>query len=469
MKRSKSIAWMGRIIAILLVASFLVAVLAVLRMQLVPLQYILLVVPVSALLVGLLVFLQLRRKPLSRANSILAIVISLLLITANVYITLVSNATSSFLGSLRGDDYTTIEYSVVAKKDRHIKLSSPQNVALLGGDTNTEAVKTEVNKKTKPTYQSYADVASVVLALSDQKSDTAAVKSSYLDLMKENYPDFYPQLSVLTTFTIKVKKGYAESKVDLSKPFVVYISGIDTYGAIDSVSRSDVNILAVVNPKLHKILLVNTPRDYYVQLHGTTGTRDKLTHAGIYGVDMSVTTLEDLYGTDISYHLRINFASLTKLIDTLGGVKVYSPQAFTAGEYSFQQGYNEVDGKQALAFSRERYSFENGDRTRGENQQRVIEAIINKLSSPGTIGNYQHILSSMEGAFQTNASENEIATLVREQVNSLKRWSVSSVSVDGTGASAPTYSMGDLPLYVMEPNQESVAAAKQKIQQYLAD
>jgi LCP family protein required for cell wall assembly len=255
----------------------------------------------------------------------------------------------------------------------------------------------------------------------------------------------------------------------ITEPYVVYISGIDTYGDVAVTSRSDVNIVAVVNPKDKKVLLVNTPRDYYVQLHGTTGTKDKLTHAGNYGIEMSKNTLQDLYGTEIDYTLRINFTSLLKVIDAVGEIEVQSDVAFSAGGYDFVQGVNKLDSKQALVFARERYSFNEGDRQRGKNQQQVITALINKLSSPSTFVNYQKLLKSLDGTFQTNASSDEVSSLIRQQIDYAGSWTTESISVDGSGASAPTYSGGATPLYVMIPDINTVNAAKAAIKSYQTD
>lgn len=246
---------------------------------------------------------------------------------------------------------------------------------------------------------------------------------------------------------------------NIAKPFVVYISGIDTYGEVSTTSRSDVNILAVVNPQTKKILLVNTPRDYYVQLHGITGPKDKLTHAGIYGIDMSRDTMQDLYDIKIDYTVRINFTSLMNIVDALGGIEVQSDQAFSAGGYNFNVGSNMLNSKQALAFSRERHSFADGDRQRGKNQQRVIEAVIAKASKPNIILNYQSVLSALSNSFQTNASKQEISTIIRQQLDSAGKWQTQSISVDGTGASRATYSMGTQQSYVMIPDQATVDSA----------
>jgi polyisoprenyl-teichoic acid--peptidoglycan teichoic acid transferase len=288
-----------------------------------------------------------------------------------------------------------------------------------------------------------------------------------VQLISENDPAFYQTVEVLATFTVRQKNLTVPTQADTTKPFVMYISGIDTYGAIGTVARSDVNILAVVNPQTHKILLVNTPRDYYVQLHGTTGPRDKLTHAGIYGIDMSVQTLEDLYGINIDYYMRVNFATLTSVVDTLGGVNVYSDYDFAADGHHFSIGYNQLDGKAALAFSRARKQFEDGDRTRGHNQQRVIEAILRKLSTPETLVNYQKIMAALSGTFQTNASGTTISAVMNKQLDDMEAWRVESADVTGAGKTDITYSMGSLPLYVMEPDQVSVGAAKRKITEYL--
>ncbi|HSW77444.1 MAG TPA: LCP family protein [Candidatus Chromulinivoraceae bacterium] len=268
---------------------------------------------------------------------------------------------------------------------------------------------------------------------------------------------------------IQVGRGTSQSalpELDETKPFSIYISGIDTYGGIDTVSRSDVNILAVVNPKLHKILLVNTPRDYYVQLHGTTGLRDKLTHSGLYGIDMSVKTMEDLYATPIDYYLRINFTSLVNIIDVLGGVDVDSAYNFKVGSDNFVIGSNHLDGKKALEFTRDRYSFEEGDRTRGENQQRVIEAIISKMSGSSLLLHYPDILGSLQNSFQTNMSSSDMARLIRYQLDSMAKWQVRSTSVNGSDSHNYTYSMPTTMLYVMEPDMTSVVAARTEIQQY---
>jgi LCP family protein required for cell wall assembly len=456
--------WAQKATGVAVAVSYVLAVYSVMTMQIIPLKYLLVAVPVISLPVGWLVYIHLK-KYLSFRIAIGMIIFSLALTVVNLYVFSASSATTNFLRTLQAGDESFETYSIIAKKDRHIDLAARQTYAagLIKSDNNTDAVVAELHKQTTAQPHDYDELMSLTVALDSSTADIGVVKSSYVDLLQDGHTAFYQSIEVLATFTVKAEKSTTTGAVDISKPFVVYISGIDTYGSIASVSRSDVNMLLVINPKTHKILLVNTPRDYYVQLHGTTGVRDKLTHAGIYGIDSSIGTLEDLYATDIGYYLRVNFSSLVSIVDVVGGINVYSDHAFK----SYREGYNTLNGQQALEFSRERYSFAEGDRTRGKNQQRVIEAIISKMNDPKSLVHYRAILGSLQGALQTNMPTEALSILINNQLDTLSKWQVESISVDGTGKTAPTYSMGDIPLYVMEPDIASLASARQKIQQYL--
>jgi len=246
--------------------------------------------------------------------------------------------------------------------------------------------------------------------------------------------------------------------------FIAYISGVDTWGSPATKSRSDVNILAVVNTNTKEILLVSTPRDYYVPLSISGGVKDKLTHAGIYGVNVSVETLELLYGVDIQYYVRLNFTGFTTIIDALGGIDVYSDSSFTVEpDFHYQQGTNHLSGIEALAFTRERYSFAGGDRVRGVHQMEVIKAVISKCASSAILTNYSQVLNGIAGCFTTNMSQNKIASLVRMQLNDMAAWKITSISVDGTGASKTTYSIPSQRAYVMIPDESTVQTAKDSI------
>ena len=322
--------------------------------------------------------------------------------------------------------------------------------------------------------------AAVVDSVIKSETKGGIIQHTYLQILEEAVPDTYDQVKIIASFSVNVM---APTKTPTptptatptqaipsgaETPFIVYISGIDTAGPVSSRSRSDVNILMAVNPKTGKIVLVSTPRDFYVQLHGTTGLRDKLTHAGVHGIDMSVATLEDLYGINVDYYLRVNFTSLVTIVNAIGGVDVNSEYAFSAGGFSFQEGMNHMNGAQALAFSRERYSFASGDRQRGKNQEAVIEAIIHKISSPKMVTQYQQILNAINGAFETSMLQDAISAQVKLMLSKNTNWNITSMSVDGTGALLPTYAYPGQPLYVMIPDQATVDAAIAAIKATLA-
>ncbi len=306
--------------------------------------------------------------------------------------------------------------------------------------------------------------------LLDEKFELIFVSSSQYSIILDDNEEFKNKTKIIYTLTQKVQNEQQESIKDENSKhtiqkgcFNIYISGIDTSGSINNVSRSDANIVATVNTKTHEILLTSIPRDYYVTLHSKKA-KDKLTHSGIYGINETVTTVEDLLGVDINYYMRVNFTTVIKVVDVIGGIDVYSDFAFNGLGYNFVKGKNHLNGQQALAFSRERHSFASGDRQRGKNQQKVIDAIITKLTSSKTLlTQYSNILKSLSGSFQTNIDQNDISILIKEQLDSMAAWKITTISLDGTGKYTTTYSCGSQNLYVMIPNVETVDNAKEKI------
>ena len=252
-----------------------------------------------------------------------------------------------------------------------------------------------------------------------------------------------------------------------AEPFILYISGSDSRGDITETARSDVNILVIVNPKTFKILLVSIPRDYYVQLHGTTGTKDKLTHAGVYGIDMSKNTIQDLLGIKINYTVKVGFNTLLKVVDAVDGVDIDSDTAFKRGDCNFIKGKQHLNSECALAYARERYTYSSGDRHRGQNQQQILTALIHKVSDPHYLVRYPKILEAAQDSFEASLTFDEITSFARYQLSELRGWRVESISLDGTGAMLPTYSMGAQPLYVMQPDMKTVTNAQKKIAEYL--
>ena len=244
--------------------------------------------------------------------------------------------------------------------------------------------------------------------------------------------------------------------------YTIFVSGIDTRGGMTASSRSDVNIILTLNATTKQILMISTPRDYFVPLSISNGVPDKLTHAGIYGVNVCMDTLDMLYDIDINYYFRLNFAGFEQIIDALGGVNVNSDYDFDSGNttgYHFNKGENHLNGEQALVFARERYAFKEGDRQRGRNQMAVIQGVVDKATQPAFLKNYLSVLDSLDGAFETNVPYDVMASLVRKQLDEGGSWQVLSYSVDGTGDTQKPYSMSSK-AYVMIPNQNTVDKAR---------
>lgn len=299
-------------------------------------------------------------------------------------------------------------------------------------------------------------------------SQAMVLNSSYSSLLELSYNDYESNLK--TIYTYKIKKAIEDTaKTTDRNVFNIYISGIDTSGAVSTVSRSDVNLILTVNMNTHKILMTTTPRDSYVRIpDGGADQYDKLTHAGIYGIETSVKTLENLYDIPINYYARLNFTSFVKLINALGGVTVYNDQAFTSlhGNYNFGVGnINLTSGEEALGFVRERYSLEHGDYDRGNNQLKVIQAIVEKLTSFQSVSNYSDVISTLQDSIQTNMPLNTMMSLVNEQLDSGKTFIFSSQEVTGTGSTGQltSYAMPNASLYMIQLDDASVAKASQAI------
>lgn len=305
-------------------------------------------------------------------------------------------------------------------------------------------------------------------AMLNGESQAMVFNGVFTNILEDEDSDFSPKVKKIYSFKVTQTVETATEQVS-GDSFNIYISGIDTYGPISSVSRSDVNIIMTVNRATHKILLTTTPRDSYIAIaDGGQNQYDKLTHAGIYGVNASVHTLENLYGIDISNYIRLNFTSFLQLIDLVGGIDVENTQEFTSGGYNFPVGTVHLDAEQALIFVRERYSLANGDNDRGQNQEKVIAALIKKLRSPDNLANYQAILTGLEGSIQTDLSLETIMGLVNTQLESGTQFTVESQAVTGTGRSdLSSYAIPGSQLYMMEINQDSLEQAKAAIQSVL--
>ena len=374
--------------------------------------------------------------------------------------------------------FSEVEMSIVVPKDSDIKdvnqlttVQAPTKVDKNNVDTLMSALK-----KDKKVDVKVDDVASYQEAydnLKSGKSKAMVLSGSYASLLESVDSNYASHLKTIYTYKIKTKNNNSAKQVD-SKVFNIYISGIDTYGSISTVSRSDVNIIMTVNMNTHKILLTTTPRDAYVKIPGGGADQyDKLTHAGIYGVETSEQTLENLYGIKIDYYARINFTSFLKLIDQLGGVTVHNDQAFTSlhGKFDFPVGDIQMNSEQALGFVRERYSLDGGDNDRGKNQEKVISAIVNKLASLKSVSNFTSIVNNLQDSVQTNMSLDTINALANTQLDSGSKFTLTSQAVTGTGSTGQltSYAMPNSSLYMMKLDDSSVASASQTIKNLMEE
>lgn len=426
----------------------------------------LLLAVVMAVIALVALFLILNRK--AKIFTLIMLVLSIMtsslaLVGVQQFISLANqlNATSN---------YSSYSISVAVLADSEIGNVSQLSKVTAPTGTDAENIQKllEDIKATQSKDLSVEDSSSYLAAyksLLEGDSKAIVLNSVFENLIEQEYPDH--AMKIKKIYTKELTKTVEAPKVSQSKVFNLYISGIDTYGPISSVSRSDVNIIMTVNPETKKILLTTTPRDAYVPIaDGGNNQNDKLTHAGIYGVDASIHTLENLYGIDLNYYARLNFTSFLKLIDLLGGVDVYNDQEFTAhtnGKY-YGVGNIHLDSELALGFVRERYSLTNGDGDRGRNQQKVISAIIQKLTSTEALKNFDAIMQSLQDSVQTNMPPETMMSLVNTQLESGGKYTVITRDLKGTGRMGlPSYAMPDSSLYMLEVDSNSLETLKTEI------
>ena len=403
------------------------------------------------------------------------IVLAALMLFINLFATSYLSATSDFLDNMsQGVSEGYIEYSIIAKSSAGLEL--PTNKSVRAGIQNTDAYKSEAEYETKKlvdaSFTEFNNISEMIDAIEGYDLDIAVVQQVMLDAYSEYFPESYDKLDVLATFKTGTEDsaGASNAKVDITKPFSVYVSGIDEYGDIQkSGGRSDANMIVLVDPEHYKMLLINTPRDFYVQLHDTVGYKDKLTHAGTFGIEMSEQTLEDLYDFEIDYHVLINFTTIATFVESMGGIHVDNPRTFELWGQTYREGHIWLNGEQSVLFSRARKGLANGDFDRGENQQRVIEGIIDRVTDPAVVVHYKKLIKNLSGTFLTNMPGNIITQLFSRQISLGGSWTIIRMGATGTPAERPTYSMGgDRLLSVEVPDESSVAEIRAAIRDFMS-
>ena len=446
----------------------------------------------TALLIGLivlnvifLVFLlpRWRKKAPKLVAAVLAVVISAGMLYAISAVDTVQKALISISGQMVEQEITYI--FVMKDNDDEIGDAVDYNFgALSNADTqNTAALLAKLTESlgNEVTSSSYDMVPDLIRSLYSGEVDAVILNQGYIALLEamEEFGDFSDRTRIFYEFTtVREVEPIQPNPAITREPFVIYCSGIDARSTnINITSLSDVNIMAVVNPETHQVLLLNTPRDYYVPLVSEpyAGMRDKLTHAGSISIEESMKVLCQLYDVDPSYYIRVNFTGLVDIVDALGGIEVVSENSFYTVPlsvddqneivYYFEEGINEINGIEALAFCRERKHLQDGDEQRGRNQMAVIKGIVDKATSPAILSRYSELLQAVEGCFITNMPYEDMSALVKMQLKDMSGWDITTYAVSGDPDSQECATMPGWDLWVMWPNEDDIATAKALIQQ----
>ena len=467
----------GAVITIIVIMLSVVFMGLLAMTKMIPTIYMLIIGIVLAVIAAIIWLLVWHTRYTGRfiGGTVLAVIMIAILAFGGFYI----NKTRSAISNISGETTEVTQMAVYVKSDDaadSVEATAGYTYGILSSldRENTDGAVAHLNSQfgTEVQTKEYAGLTELADGILNGEVNAMLLNSGYLSVYEDmdGYTDFSTKIKEVGTVDVESTIQSAEESAPIEpittanggKVYTIYLSGIDTRGEMTAKSRSDVNIIATVNTDTHEILLVSTPRDYFVPLSISGGVPDKLTHAGIYGIDVCMDTLGMLYDIDINYYFRINFGGFVKVIDALGGITVNSDYDFDSKNilgYHFNKGENYVNGEQALIFARERYAFQEGDRQRGKNQMEVIRGVVKKALSPEILTSYSSILSSLDGCFGTNITYEEIAQILQQQLTNGGDWTIVSYSVNGTGDTEKPYSMSQK-AYVMVPDYNTVDKAK---------
>ena len=472
----------GAVITIIVIMLSVVFMGLLAMTKMVPTIYMLIIGIVLAVIAAIIWLLVWHTRYTGRfiGGTVLAVIMIAILAFGGFYI----NKTRSAISNISGETTEVTQMAVYVKNDDaadSVEATAGYSYGILSSldRENTDGAVAHLNSQfgTEVQTKEYAGLTELADGILNGEVNAMLLNSGYLSVYEDmdGYTDFSTKIKEVGTVDVESTIQSAEESTPIEpittanggKVYTIYLSGIDTRGEMTAKSRSDVNILAIVNMKTGHIQLVNTPRDYYVYLPNQ-GANDKLTHAGLYGVESSEAAIENLYGINIDYYVRMNFSGFEAIIDTLGGIDVYSEYDFTVDPIKhYTVGYNHVSGLEALAFARERHAFAAGDVQRGINQMEVIKAVINKMTSPSILAKYGEILDEVADCVMTDIPSNVIYDLVKYKLSNDVTWTIDSYTVTGTGKHTTTYSMPGTTCYVMIPNDQDVENAKSLIESVL--
>ena len=425
-----------------------------------------------------------------------AVIILSIIIFINLILSFLLFKYNDYFSKIGQNETYFEKYSLVTLKNSNLTKNTTSTIAPLGLLTNDpyfetvkqyltsakgnrpDLLKTSLEETSLKTYDNLLALTTALTSpkTTNDKLQTIFLGHTYLDALKDNNESIYNQLQILADVEIKVTPKHVETTThaSLDSSFTIYLSGIDNRDhTLPFAARSDVNLIMTVNPAKHKILLLNTPRDFYVPL-AMNGKLDKLTHAGLYGVNESIHTLENFYGIKFNYYARINFDATSTIIDQLGGVDIHIPYVVNTyhGHRHYEPGNYHLNGDEALDFARERVSISwaGGDRERGRNQEKIITALLQKLQQDKTnLTKLDQIFNSIAKNVQTNFTPDDLKYLVQKQLTNFSNWQIESIDVDGKADITSTYTYPEPKHFVWHPYQDTVDKAKAKLQEYLAE
>ena len=454
------------ILSIISVIMSALCVIHIIKINLLPSKYIIGLSIILAI-INLLIILVLFRK--HKVIVVIGILLACLNIAFSSVVINYFSKTNDFLDEhLNNMDSEVSKYDVIVLKDSNYQKLEDLNNQLLGYLKDEDEGLKKIAETIQTNNQEYEDIFNLYDDLVDKKTEAILIDDAYLDIIEEERKDLNSKIRIIYNINIEKEISKPDQNINKLKPLNIYISGSDARSnIIVNKSRSDVNMIITINPYTKEILLTSIPRDYYVQVHGQTGLKDKLTHSGIYGIETSSKTIEDLFGIKIDYSVKVGLYSIKELVDIVGGIEVYSDRTFDSYHlkgWTVQEGLNQMDGAKALAYARERYAYPSGDRHRIKNQQQVLEATMKKImTNKSLLLKYDELLTSLGNLYRTDIPREVISLYVKAQLNTMATWHFESISVDGSSASLPTHTAPEYRRYVMIPYEDDVKQASEKI------
>lgn len=459
------------VISILTIILSIICIFTIKGLNMLPNKYFIIFVSVMFLfnLIGLLLYTK------KKWLNIIGLVISIITIIISIIGYYYGSETIDYLKhSFNNDSVEISEYGLYVLKKNNFELNDIKNFGYLNDESAEKAVK-ELKSRTNAEELSYDDMYTLSSDLKDNKINSMLLDKTYYNMLLDENEISEDEVKLIYSFNIEVKKKVTKQNVDTLKPFNIFLSGSDARSNyIASKTRSDVNMIISVDPKKKTILLTSIPRDYYVSVYGKTGLKDKLTHAGIYGIDTSVKTVENLFDINIDYYIKVGFSSVIEVVNLIDGIDIESDKAFVshcgdggAIKTNVKKGMNHFNGGEALSYARERYAYALGDRHRILNQQQVLEAVINKVTTDKSILlKYDKLLKSLSKLYKTNIPSELISLLVKNQLEDMSGYKIERQSVSGSDASMNTYTAPSKKRYVMIPYEKDVKKASENIKKY---